>query len=630
MRTHCLSILFHDDNAPIYSCHFEPDRPGSKSRLATGGGDNNVRIWAVERQAVGAPQLTYLSTLARHTQAVNVVRFCPRGEALASAGDDGTVLLWVPDEKKEHGGGASGTYGGEDKEEKESWRVQRTCRSVSNSEIYDLAWSPDGQYLITGSMDNIARIFHEDGNCIRQIVEHSHYVQGVSWDPLNEFVATQSSDRSVHIYSLKTRDGQLALHQHGKITKMEMDSSRRSSGSPAPSEYSFRAASTASNHEYAIASPVSSAPGTPILPMNPPMITTPRRSSFGNSPSRHRSPSPSSSIPLPAVKHLESPKPAGASKSANLYHNESMTSFFRRLTFTPDGSLLITPAGEFKTPGHERDESANTIYIYTRAGLNKPPVAHLPGHKKPAIAVKCSSILYKLREKAKTTQHITIDTSSAESSISSLPPPITAYKSVTEQPSSAVFNLPYRIVYAVATQDCVLVYDTQQQVPLCIVSNLHYATFTDLTWSADGCTLIMTSTDGFCSCIEFDDGELGEVYHDSVKLTTAGARHHSGNLHVRGSPIIRPPSPSRSNSSSSMPHVGGAAHGLVPTMTNLPGVTAGTSHISTPPHTPLSSNPSPVPESQPGTKRSGQEEEESRKKRRIAPTLVEPELPQSE
>jgi chromatin assembly factor 1 subunit B len=42
--------------------------------------------------------------------------------------------------------------------------------------------------------------------------------------------------------------------------------------------------------------------------------------------------------------------------------------------------------------------------------------------------------------------------------------------------------LPYRIVYAVATQDAVMVYDTQQQTPICVVSNLHFATFTDLTW----------------------------------------------------------------------------------------------------------------------------------------------------
>ena len=33
------------------------------------------------------------------------------------------------------------------------------CRS-SGAEIYDLAWSPDGVFFITGSMDNVARIYN--------------------------------------------------------------------------------------------------------------------------------------------------------------------------------------------------------------------------------------------------------------------------------------------------------------------------------------------------------------------------------------------------------------------------------------------------------------------------------------
>lgn len=98
-----------------------------------------------------------------------------------------------------------------------------------------------------------------------------------------------------------------------------------------------------------------------------------------------------------------------------------------------------------------------------------------------------------------------MDTSSGEETFASLPDPVVTADSSTEKsmeppsstnisknaegedtPASAspapVFALPYRIVYAVATQDAVLVYDTQQQTPLCVVSNLHFATFTDLTW----------------------------------------------------------------------------------------------------------------------------------------------------
>jgi chromatin assembly factor 1 subunit B len=198
---------------------------------------------------------------------------------------------------------------------------------------------------------------------------------------------------------------------------------------------------------------------------------------------------------------------AVTSKNANLYLNETLTSFFRRLTFTPDGSLLLTPSGQYQSQFvGDKDikptyEITNTVYIYSRGGINKPPIAHLPGHKKASIAVKCSPVVYTLRPVAVKTKTITIDTS-VEEPLQSLPEPVSKTSSFMEPPpppnapvdadkSEAdvsspgpipVFSLPYRIVYAVATQDSVLLYDTQQKSPLCLVSNLHCATFTDLTW----------------------------------------------------------------------------------------------------------------------------------------------------
>lgn len=347
---------------------------------------------------------------------------------------------------------------------------------------------------------------------VRQIAEHSHYVQGVAWDPLNEFVATQSSDRSVHIYSLKTKDGQFTLTSHGKFLKMDLPARRISRGSPAPPDLSVRSQPATSN-SVAVASPAPSTPGTPMtshLPMDPPPVSHSRRSSFSSSPNIRRSASPAPSLPLPAVKPLEvtSPGLSGLGvRNANIYANETFTSFFRRLTFTPDGSLLFTPAGQYKTSqvsptdsGKTVDEVINTVYIYTRAGFNKPPISHLPGHKKPSVAVKCSPVFYTLRENPEPSKHITLDTSTGEdgsatndagasgpsdsSTKESAPKSGTGddSKTAANQLPPPVFSLPYRVIYAVATQDAVLVYDTQQQAPLCVVSNLHFATFTDLTW----------------------------------------------------------------------------------------------------------------------------------------------------
>lgn len=82
---------------------------------------------------------------------------------LASAGDDGNVLLWVPSDKQS----ANVPMGEDTSEDKETWRVKHMCRSSSGSDIYDLAWSPDGVFFITGSMDNVARIYDAQSGKLR-------------------------------------------------------------------------------------------------------------------------------------------------------------------------------------------------------------------------------------------------------------------------------------------------------------------------------------------------------------------------------------------------------------------------------------------------------------------------------
>jgi len=280
----------------------------------------------------------------------------------------------------------------------------------------------------------------------------------------------------------------------------------------------FRSQLQAESSSNAIGSPGPSCPGTPTsmaLPMNPPSVVShSRRSSLGaSSPamSMRRSVSPAPSLPLPAVMPMESPKPSFSVgvKNSHIYANDTLKSFFRRLTFTPDGGLLLTPAGQYQTQQKGSEDGVktmyeviNTVYIYTRGGINKPPIAHLPGHKKPSVAVKASPIYYTIRKTQSQTKHITIDTSSGEamtelpepivakspSHVMEPPPPVhsestdeTEANGSTPGPTMA-FSLPYRMVYAVATEDSVLLYDTQQQTPLCVVSNLHCATFTDLSW----------------------------------------------------------------------------------------------------------------------------------------------------
>ncbi|CAB1419808.1 unnamed protein product [Pleuronectes platessa] len=155
-----------------------------------------------------------------------------------------------------------------------------------------------------------------------------------------------------------------------------------------------------------------------------------------------------------------------------------MRSFFRRLSFTPDGSFLIAPAGCVEIG----ENIMNTTYIFSRKSL-KRPIAHLPCPTKATLAVRCCPVYFELRTKKG--------------------------EDGSEQLLPNTFQLPYRMVFAVASEDSIFLYDTQQTLPFGLVSNIHYHTLSDLTWSRDGSFLAVSSTDGYCSFLTFSPGELG-------------------------------------------------------------------------------------------------------------------------
>ncbi len=109
---------------------------------------------------------------------------------------------------------------------------------------------------------------------------------------------------------------------------------------------------------------------------------------------------------------------------------------------------------------------------------------HLPCGAKPSIAVRCSRVLYKLIDGTKRTQIGKDRLVPHALGAAGLP---------------SLFKLSYRIVFAVATLDTVLVpllsscpvlrrlmaskiYDTQHTQPIGIVTAYHLAGVTDLAW----------------------------------------------------------------------------------------------------------------------------------------------------
>lgn len=148
---------------------------------------NNINIPPLNKLK---PKFLY-EVSGAHNATVNIVRFSPNGMYLATGGDDSAIVIWMQKSRPIEFGSS---------EERISWSNHKILRGHL-SDIYDLSWSPDSKYIISGSVDNTAKVWSiEKGKTIQNFNEHSHFVQGVSWDPLNKYVVTQSSDKSVRIY----------------------------------------------------------------------------------------------------------------------------------------------------------------------------------------------------------------------------------------------------------------------------------------------------------------------------------------------------------------------------------------------------------------------------------------------
>ncbi|KAL1364718.1 hypothetical protein HN51_012861 [Arachis hypogaea] len=377
MKGGTVQISWHESK-PILSLDFHP----SSSTLATAGADFDIKLWSIKpSESQKLPTVTYLNSLSSyHSSSVNVIRFSSSGELLASGADGGDLLIW-----KLHSTDAGQT-----------WKVLKTLRS-HHKDILDLQWSPDANYIISGSVDNCCIIWDVNkGTNLQTLDAHAHYVQGVAWDPLGKYVASLSSDRTCRIYINKP-------HKSKGIEKIN----------------------------YVCQQVISKAE-------------------------------------QPLFKNSKSTK-------YHLFHDETLPSFFRRLSWSPDGSFLLVPAGSYKIG--TGSDAVYATYIFSRNDLSRPAI-QLPSASKAVVAVRFCPIYFNLRGTN----------------------------------SDGLFKLPYRIIFAVATLNSLFIYDTESTLPIAVLAGLHYSSITDISWSPDARYLALSSQDGFCSLVEFENDELGTPF----------------------------------------------------------------------------------------------------------------------
>jgi len=173
-------------------------------------------------------------------------------------------------------------------------------------------------------------------------------------------------------------------------------------------------------------------------------------------------------------------------KSLHLFA-DTVFSFFRRPCWSPEGQLLFTPCGVYFEEHENKQVMHYTTYVFARHSLSKP-ILHFPTPgNQPSVAVRCNPVLFK-----------------------------------NQDSGSKLFDIAYRIVFAIATTDSVCVYHTQSIHLIAISRHFHKLALTDLTWSQDGYALGISSSDGYCSFMTFTKKDLGEpLESQELKLAMA-------------------------------------------------------------------------------------------------------------
>ena len=148
-------------------------------------------------------------------------------------------------------------------------------------------------------------------------------------------------------------------------------------------------------------------------------------------------------------------------ESVKLFQDEvSSSAYFRKLAFSPNGLFLLTSAGiANKLPA---------VHCFLYQNYQYPSVSYPVNftNNASALAVKFCPVMFK------------------------------------PQKNEVFKGLEVRMVWAVASKDCVILYNSDETTPIAAITNPHYSSITDICWYNEN-LLAVCSIDGYVSFIVF-------------------------------------------------------------------------------------------------------------------------------
>ena len=308
--------------------------------------NNNTKDTAPNLQLAEHTKIEHIITLERGMQSysVNAVKFSPSGQHLVAAGDKGTVVVWSnPPHSTSCIKNTNLFWSTIDREQD----LELKQLSNQSEDVMDVAWSSTSKRFTVCSLDrtmNVWELSSKDGDWKKvhhSNKDHTHYIQGVAYDPQGVYLASMGSDRTVKVYSRKVVKESVIK---GELAKYDIE---KSSTTPTKNDdgEDKKVKEQQIKDKKAIVQ-------TKILPgvLDNSTFTLQKSAKtlkFLDPPKTNDNNATESNKRDGTSKDELSPNRAvtGTTKRHHMFADElTLGSFFRRLSFTTDGAFLVVPA----------------------------------------------------------------------------------------------------------------------------------------------------------------------------------------------------------------------------------------------------------------------------------------------
>ncbi|CAN6658192.1 protein Hir1p [Trichomonascus vanleenenianus] len=195
------SWLVHaDENRKfeIYSVSLSPDG----ERLASGGLDGKVRVWSTKA--------VYESISGDNGKVTGPKQLCSMSNhngavTVVRFSPNGNYLASGSDDRvvliweRDDTRVPRKEFGHQGEADSEAWVARKRLIGHDN-DVQDLAWSPDGSILVTVGLDSSIIIWSGTTfEKLKRLDIHASHVKGITFDPANKYFATASDDRTIKI-----------------------------------------------------------------------------------------------------------------------------------------------------------------------------------------------------------------------------------------------------------------------------------------------------------------------------------------------------------------------------------------------------------------------------------------------